>query len=58
MEITDLLPLGSYHLKFFVTDVAGNESCVESFVIPAENTGCTADEFNPVFLIVRPSPTE
>ena len=38
----DPLSVGLYHLTFFVSDVAGNESCTESFPFVGENTGCAA----------------
>jgi len=38
MEITDKLPANTkYHQKFVVIDVAGNESCVATFVVDPED---------------------
>ena len=43
---------GLYHLTFFVMDVAGNESCVESFLFEGENTDCKANDNNRALLQV------
>jgi hypothetical protein len=68
IEITDRLgfvpgskvPPGKYHLKLFVSDVAGNESCVASFVSLPEDRGCTVNVDSltnvptlPVFLVIQ-----
>ena len=55
MVIMDRLELGIYHLKFFVSDVAGNESCVATSVTAPEDTGCAVTR---TFLEVGPLPPQ